>query len=62
MKNDDKKELLTVREVSEYLRVSESTVWNYIRAGKLKATRLTSGRTTGRTLIKRSEISKILSS
>ncbi len=40
-KNNDKEKFLTTEEVAGYLKVSQATIWRYIRQGKFKATKLT---------------------
>ncbi|MDO8690799.1 MAG: helix-turn-helix domain-containing protein [Dehalococcoidia bacterium] len=37
MKTKNVDEVMTVKEVARYLRVSQSTVWNWCREGKLPA-------------------------
>jgi len=53
--------MYTTKETAEILRVSLKTVFNYIREGRLKPVRIGGNKKTGKTLIPKSEIEKLLS-
>jgi putative resolvase len=48
--------LLTAKQAAQLLQVSEETIWRWVRAGKMKAVRLPSGRIR----IEESEIRRIM--
>ncbi|RKY51917.1 MAG: DNA-binding protein [Candidatus Neomarinimicrobiota bacterium] len=54
--------MYTTKETAEVLRVCLKTVFNYIKEGRLKPVRIGGTKKTGRTLIPKSEIEKLLSS
>ena len=52
--------MYTTQETAEILRVNIKTVFNYIKQGKLKPVRIGGIKKTGKTLIPKSEIEKLL--
>lgn len=53
--------MYTTKETAEILRVNIKTVFNYIHEGRLKPVRIGGTKKTGKTLIPKSEIEKLLS-
>ncbi|HCI54427.1 MAG TPA: hypothetical protein DFI01_00720 [Bacteroidales bacterium] len=57
---DTEKKLLTIREVAWMLRVSQRTVFNYLKQGKLKSVKLGGVSKTGKNLIPVEQIEILL--
>ncbi|MBU1682893.1 helix-turn-helix domain-containing protein [Patescibacteria group bacterium] len=53
-------ELLTIAETADYLRVSQRTVFNYIKQGYITPVRIGGTKKTGRVLVPRKELSKLI--
>jgi excisionase family DNA binding protein len=53
-------ELYTVKETARLLRISERTVFNYLKQGLIKPIRIGGTRKAGKTLIPAKEIEKLL--
>lgn len=56
----NKKQMLTIAETAEMLRVSQRTVFNYIKAGFLKPVKLPGFKKTGKNLIPVEQIETLL--
>jgi len=54
------KELLTIKESAEILRVSPRTIFNYIREKKLNPVKIGGTKKAGKTYIPQKEIKKLL--
>jgi len=60
MKLTHKKKALTIRETAEILRVSERTIFNYLRQGLLKSIKVGGTKKVGKHLIPIERVEKLL--